>query len=269
MPYLGWVSETLAERDALLGIGMTGMLDSPKVACDPEYQRQVATKIKEWNAEFAAILGIQPAARTTCVKPSGTTSLELGCVASGHHAHHAKRYIRRVTADELEHVFQAFKAANPHMCVRKPDGKWVIEFPVEAPEGAIVKDDIQAIPFLEMVQSTQQNWVLPGTARPEQSPGLNHNVSNTATVQTDEWDKVADYLWENREFFTGVSMLASTGDKDYAFAPNEAITTVADESRWNAILAGYKPVNYMSIVEASDDTNLSGEAACAGGACLI
>jgi ribonucleoside-diphosphate reductase alpha chain len=269
MPYLGWVSETLAERDALLGIGMTGMLDSPKVACDPEYQRQVATKIKEWNAEFAAILGIQPAARTTCVKPSGTTSLELGCVASGHHAHHAQRYIRRVTADELEHVFQAFKAANPHMCVRKPDGKWVIEFPVEAPEGAIVKDDIQAIPFLEMVQSTQQNWVLPGTARPEQSPGLNHNVSNTATVQTDEWDKVADYLWENREFFTGVSMLASTGDKDYAFAPNEAITTVADESRWNAILAGYKPVNYMLIVEASDDTNLSGEAACAGGACLI
>ena len=155
------------------------------------------------------------------------------------------------------------------MCVRKPDGKWVIEFPVEAPEGAIVKDDVQAIPFLEMVQSTQQNWVLPGTARPEQSPGLNHNVSNTVTVQADEWDKVADYLWENREFFTGVSLLANTGDKDYAFSPMEKVGSEADESRWNAILSGYKPVDYTAITESSDETNLSGEVACAGGVCLV
>lgn len=269
MPYLGWISETLAEREALLGIGMTGMLDAPHISCNPEYQRKIALKIKGWNAEYAALIGIQPAARTTCVKPSGTTSLELGCVGSGHHAHHARRYIRRVTADELEYVFQAFKAANPHMCVRKPDGKYVIEFPVEAPAGATVKADLGAIQFLDMVKSTQQNWVLPGTSDTSPSPGLNHNVSNTVTVRPDEWDKVADYLWENREFFTGVSLLASTGDKDFAFAPNEEVITPADEARWNAILEGYKPVDYTSIVEQGDNTDLSGEVACAGGVCLI
>lgn len=269
MPYLGWVSETLAEREALLGIGMTGMLDAPHIACNPEYQRSVALKIKEWNAEFAARIGVRPAARTTCVKPSGTTSLELGCVGSGHHPHHARRYIRRVTADELEYVFQSFKAVNPHMCVRKPDGKYVIEFPVEAPAGATVKADVSAIEFLEMVKSTQQNWVVPGTGDSTHSPGLSHNVSNTVTVRDDEWDKVAEYLWENRQFFTGVSLLASTGDKDYAFAPNEEILTAADEARWNQLLEHYKPVDYTKLVEQDDNTALNGEVACAGGVCMI
>jgi ribonucleoside-diphosphate reductase alpha chain len=269
MPYLGFVSEAIARRDALLGIGMTGMLDAPEVACNPEFQRSVAEKIKAWNAVYAAELGIRPAARTTCVKPSGTTSLALGSVGSGHHAHHARRYIRRVTADELEVVFQAFYAANPHMCVKKPDGKWVIEFPVEAPEGAIIKDDIRALEFLEMVRSTQQNWVVPGTARSEDSPGLHHNVSNTVVVHPHEWDEVADYIWENRQDFTGVSLLASTGDKDYAFAPNEAITTEEDEKRWAELTSNYTPVLYLEVHEAEDNTSLRAEAACAGGVCAI
>ena len=267
MPYLGWVSEVVAEREALLGIGMTGMLDAPQISCNPENQRTVAQKVKEWNAHYAARIGIRPAARTTCVKPSGTTSLELGCVASGHHAHHARRYIRRVTADELEVVFQAFKTQNPTMCVKKPNGKWVIEFPVEAPEGAIVKDDVDALSFLDMVRSTQQNWVLPGTARPESSPGLNHNVSNTIHVKPDEWEPVCRYIWENRKTFTGVSCMSAFGDKDYAFAPNEAVVTEADEARWNQLVASYRPVDYTFMVETEDGTNLIGEAACAGGAC--
>lgn len=269
MPYLGPVSELLAEREALLGIGMTGMMDAPHISCNPEYQREVAGLVKQWNAEYAARIGVNPATRTTCIKPSGTTSLELGCVGSGHHAHHARRYFRRVTADELETVFQAFKAVNPHMCVRKPDGKWVIEFPVEAPPGAIVKSDMGAIQFLEMVKSTQQNWVLPGTADNQYAPGLAHNVSNTITVKSDEWDAVSEYLWANRDLFTGVSMLPSTGDKDYAFAPMEEVQTAADERRWNTILAGYRPVDYTAIVEDEDGTDLTGEAACAGGACVI
>jgi ribonucleoside-diphosphate reductase alpha chain len=269
MPYLGWVSESIASRDALLGIGMTGMLDTTEISCNPEYQREVAENIKQWNAEYAARLGINPAARTTCVKPSGTTSLELGCVGSGHHAHHARRYIRRVTADELEYVFQAYKAVNPHACIRKPDGKWVIEFPVEAPAGATIKDDLGAIQFLDMVKSTQQNWVVPGTAVGNASPGLSHNVSNTVTVKPEEWDDVADYLWANREFFTGVSLLASTGDKDFAFAPHEAILTPADEHRWNDILTGYKPVDFTTLIEDGDATDLTGEVACAGGVCSL
>lgn len=267
MPYLGWVSECLAKREALLGIGMTGMLDAPDVACNPEYQKRVATKVKDWNASYAARIGIKPAARTTCVKPSGTTSLELNCVGSGHHAHHARRYIRRVTADELEPVFQAFREINPHMCVRKPDGKWVIEFPVEVSPKAVVKSDISAIQFLDMVKSTQQNWVLTGTVDGSIAPGLNHNVSNTVTVCPDEWEVVLEYLWTNRDFFTGVSLLSSSGDKDYAFSPNEAIVTAADEQRWNDILLNYKPVDYTSILENEDGTHVSQEPACAGGFC--
>lgn len=269
MPYLGWVSEMLAEREALLGIGMTGMLDAPQIACEPSYQRMAASEVRSWNAKYAAMLGIKPAARTTCVKPSGTTSLELGNVGSGHHPHHARRYIRRVIADELEPVFQAFRKINPHMCVRKPDGKWVIEFPVEAPAGAIVKSDLSAQQFLEMVRSTQRNWVLPGTGDSRYSPGLTHNVSNTAQVAPEEWDHVADYLWDNREFFAAVSMIQSTGDKDYAFAPNEAIVTEADEARWNHLIAHYTPVDYTSLVEIVDGTDLLGEAACVGGACAV
>ena len=268
MPYLGWVSEQIVKRDALLGISMTGMLDTPEISCNPEYQRKIAAKVKEWNTEYAARLGIRPAARTTCIKPSGTASLLLNCVGSGHHAHHARRYIRRVIADELEPVFQAFKSVNPHMCLRKPsDGKWVIEFPVEVSSKAIIKEDLSALKFLDMVKSTQQNWVIPGTA--DETAGLNHNVSNTVMVRPEEWDSVLDYLWANREFFTGVALLPSSGDKDFAFSPNESITTPADEQKWNDILLLYKPVDYTALVESEDGTHVSMEPACAGGLCSI
>ncbi len=269
MPYLGWVSEVLAEREALLGIGMTGMMDAPSIALNPEYQRTVATKIKAWNAEYAAILGIRPAARTTTVKPSGTTSLELECVASGIHPHHDKRYIRRVTANELEPVFQKFREINPHMVVRKPNGDYVIEFMVAAPEGATVKRDLTAIQFLDIVKSTQENWVVPGTAYDTYAPGLNHNVSNTVVVRAHEWEQVADYLWENRNSFTGVSFIPDTGDKNYAFAPLEGIQTEGDEARWNSVIEGYRPVDYEKLIEEEDTTSLAGEVACGAGGCEV
>lgn len=269
MPYLGWISETIAERDALLGISMTGMLDAPAIACAPEAQRSVVRMVKQWNREFAALLGIESAARTTCVKPSGTASLELGGVGSGHHAHHAKRYFRRIIADELEPIFIAFKAKNPHMCVKKPDGKWVIEFPVEAPLGAIVKKDLSALEFLKMVLSTQQNWVVLGTGRDTHSPGLSHNVSNTVHVLPGEWSSVADFLFANRDDLTGVSLLPATADKQYAFAPNEEVTTEADETRWNNLVSSYVPLDYASLREETDETSLRSEAACAGGVCEV
>ncbi len=269
MPYLGSVSEDIAKRDALLGIGMTGMMDTPRIACNPEFQRNIAENVKLWNEKYAELVGINPAARTTLTKPSGTTSLELGGVASGHHPHHAKRYIRRVTADGLEYVFQAFQKVNPHMCVRKPDGKWVVEFPVETPGGATVRNDLSAIDFLHMIKSTQQNWVLPGTRDFVISPGLNHSVSNTVTVRPDEWDDVFEYIWMNRNYLTGIALLASSGDKDHAFAPMEEVVTEADERRWKQILDNYKPVDYTSMVESVDTTNLTSEPACAGGVCEI
>jgi ribonucleoside-triphosphate reductase len=269
MPYLGWVSEMLAEREALLGVSMTGMLDAPRIACDPSYQRMAASEVRSWNAKYAEMIGVKPAARTTCVKPAGTSSLELGCVGSGHHAHHARRYIRRVTANDEEFVFQEFRKHNPGMCVRKPNGDWVIEFPVQAPDGAIVKADLTAIQFLEMVKSTQRNWVIPGTGNDKYTPGATHNVSNTVHVKPEEWDEVAEYLWNNREFFAAVSLIQNTSDKDYAFAPNEEIKTEADEARWNNLITHYKPVDYSTLVEVEDTTALAAEPACAGGACEV
>lgn len=268
-PYLGWVSEIIAEREALLGVSMTGMLDTPDITLDPENQQKAAAIAVEENKRFAEKIGINFASRVTAVKPSGTASLELGCVSSGHHPHHARRYIRRVTANELESVFQYFKSVNPHMCVKKPNGDWVIEFPVSAPEGATVLADLGAVEFLSMVQSTQNNWVKPGTADPDRSPGACHNVSNTVTVKPDEWVDVAEYVWKNKNDFSGISFLPATGDKDYSFSPREAIVTEADEEKWNQLLKFYKSVDYSKMREDDDNTDLSGELACAGGACEL
>ena len=96
---------------------------------------------------------------------------------------------------------------------------------------------------------------------------ISHNVSNTVNVRHDEWNDVADYIWQNRNAFTGVSLLAASGDKDFAFAPREAIINEADEARWNQILGSYEPINYEEMIEADDATDLKGEAACAGNAC--
>lgn len=271
-PYLGQATEEIVKRDALLGVGITGMQDSPAITLDPELQRRIATKVVEWNAYWAQMIGINPAARTTCIKPSGTTSLLFGSVGSGIHAHHSSKYIRRVTADEYEAIFQVFKAKNPLMCIRKPNGKWVIEFPVEAPKGATLKEDLTAVKFMDMVRSTQQNWVEPGTGKLCSSDPTflqRHNVSNTIEVKADEWETVAEYLWKYRNDFAGVSLLPDTGDQIYAFAPFEAVKTAAQLHRWNELIAHYTPVDYMNTFEAEDGTNLTGEAACAGGACAL
>lgn len=266
-PYLGEVTEEIVKRDALIGVGMTGMQDSPGIALNPAYQREVAALVVATNIEVAQRIGVNPAARATVIKPAGTTSLALGCVGSGIHPHHARRYIRRVTADSLEFVFQAFQKQNPHMCTKKPDGKWVIEFAVQVSEGARIKEDFSAVEFLEMVRSTQQNWILPGTTRESRVPGLRHNVSNTVQVRESEWGEVTDFLWDNRLEFTGVSMIPDSGDTIYAYAPFEAIKTEAQQRRWDDIVRGYQPLDYSAMLEGEDGTSLSGEAACANGSC--
>jgi ribonucleoside-triphosphate reductase len=230
--YLGPVTEEIVRREALLGCSMTGMMDNPDIAFDPEIQRKGAEIIKKVNEKFVKKLGINPAARTTCVKPAGSTSSILG-TASGIHPHHAKRYFRRVQANKLEEPLAFFRQHNPS-AVR--ESVWsannsddVITFLCEVPKSARTKVDVDAITLLDFVKSTQQNWVEAGTNKKYcVEPWLRHNVSNTINVRPDEWDSVGDYIYENRKFFAGISLLPMSGDKDYAQAPFQTVYTPSE-----------------------------------------
>jgi ribonucleoside-triphosphate reductase len=270
--YLGETTEKLCRREALLGVSITGMMDSPAITLDPVLQQKMAKYAIEVNREISLKIGTEPAARLTCVKPAGSTSLLLG-TASGIHPRHARRYFRRAQANKTDPVYKFFNETNPHMCeesvwsANKTDD--VISFCVEAPEEAILRSEMSALELLKHVHSTQQNWVVPGTARPESNPGLHHNVSNTLTVRDDEWDAVADYIWKNRADFTGISMLASSGDKLYQQAPHEEVLTAQDETLWNELITKFQSVDYTIMREEEDATNPQGEIACAGGACEL
>jgi len=271
-PYLGSTTEILCRREALLGVSITGMMDAPAITLDPVMQQKMAKYAIEVNREMSLKIETEPAARLTCVKPAGSTSLLLG-TASGIHPRHARRYFRRVQANKTDPVYKFFNEQNPHMCnesvwsANKTDD--VITFCVEAPDEAILRSEMSAMDLLKHVHSTQQNWVVPGTARPEMNPGLYHNVSNTLTVRDGEWDQVADYIWENRADFTGISMLAASGDKLYQQAPHEEVLTAQDETLWNELIANFRPSDYTLMHEQEDTTNLQGEIACAGGACEL
>lgn len=267
LDYLGWISEVICMRESLLGVSMTGIMDNPDIALDPEIQKEAAQYAVVTNIQISRLIGINSAARVTTVKPSGTASLVLGCVGSGIHPHHARRYFRRIRATPGDPIYEMFKANNPHMCTAINDRKEMITFTIKAPDGALVRHDLTAIQFLKHVLSTQKNWVMSGTARPNSSPKLTHNVSNTITVKQHEWKEVAEFLWENKQYFSGVSLLSDFGDKIYANAPREEVKTEADEAKWQQIISQYKEVKWVDVKEEFDNTNLQGEAACAGGSC--
>lgn len=269
MPYLGPVTRLINEHDALLGVSICGFMDNPGVLFDQEILTQGARLCRAANRLVAALIGIRPAAKLATCKPEGTASLILNA-ASGIHPHHARRYFRRVQANRKEPVYVFFKAANPQMTessVYNPDTDDVITFPVEAPKKAILRKDLTAIQFLELVKLVQQCWVIPGGDTRSRSPDLHHNVSNTCTVRPEEWDEVAEFIWSNRRFFTGISLLQDAGDKAYAQAPREEVTTEPDVHKWNS-LRPYR-VDYTQMREESDHTELKQVIACAGGACEL
>ena len=269
MPYLGPVTRLINEHDALLGVSICGFMDNPAVLFDQEILTQGARLCRAANRLVAALIGIRPAAKLATCKPEGTASLILNA-ASGIHPHHARRYFRRVQANRKEPVYAFFKTANPQMTeasVYNPDTDDVITFPVEAPKKAILRKDLTAVQFLELVKLVQQCWVIPGGDPSSRTPDLHHNVSNTCTVRPEEWDEVAEFIWSNRRFFTGISLLQDAGDKAYAQAPREEVTTEADVHKWNA-LRPYR-VDYTQMHEESDHTELKQVLACAGGACEL
>jgi ribonucleoside-diphosphate reductase alpha chain len=227
--YVNPASRELTEKEALLGVSIAGVMDNPDITLDPEIQREAAKAVLETNEKVAKLLGINPAARATCEKPDGNSSCLLG-TSSGIHPHHARRYMRRVTATKTEFPLRYFEMFNPSAV---EDSVWsntgtdkMITFLCEVPHGAITKNQLSALTLLENVKLTQSNWVEAGTVESRSnSKKLRHNVSNTITVQDDEWDEVFEYLWENQHIFTGVSMLSADGDKDYPQAPFTAVYT--------------------------------------------
>jgi len=270
-PYLRKASEELTREEALLGVSITGIMDNPKILLNADYQQEAAHKAVITNKRWAKILGINEAARVTCVKPEGTSSLVLGS-ASGIHPHHARRYFRRVQCNRIEPVYQFFKKLNPSMCetsvwsANKTDE--IITFPIEIPEEAKTKKDLTAIQHLKIIKKTQENWVVAGTSSANRKP-ITHNVSCTVIVEDKEWQKIIDYIYQHRNYFAAVSFIPATGDKDYKQAPLEAIVTKEDEERWQNIISHYQPVDYTQLKEGEDNTIMLSEVACGGGSCEI
>ena len=270
-PYLGRASKKITEQESLLGVSITGMMDNPDILLDKDSQKEAALAAVETNEIWAKKLGVNPAARITCVKPEGTSSIILGA-ASGIHPHHSRRYFRRIQCNKLDNVYNFFKIYNPDLCeesvwsANKTDD--VLTFPVEIPEGAMVKEDLTAIKHLGIIKNAQENWVNYGTSK-HNKKNIKHSVSCTVLVDEDEWDKVVKYLFENRENFTAVSLLPKTGDKIYKQAPMEAVISKEDEKRFEKLSKEIEKVDYTKLEEAHDETKPQDEVACGGNGCEI
>jgi ribonucleoside-triphosphate reductase len=225
--YVSDATREITEREALLGCSITGWMNSPDVLFDPDNMELGAKKILAINKIVAEMIGINPAARATCVKPSGNASVLLG-TGSGIHGEHSEDYFRNVQMTSDDDVAILIGNLNPNMV---EDSVWsaggtdvVVSFPVSSKEGSIYKSDLLGVKQLEYVKLAQQHWVESGTdVSLCVDDRLRHNVSNTITV--DDWDAVEDYIYENQNFFAGISLLAASGDKAYPQAPFTEVLT--------------------------------------------
>lgn len=227
--YLTQATKNITEREALLGVGMTGWMANPDLLFDEELLIRGAKKVLETNKIVAAMIGINPAARACTVKPSGNASVLLK-TSSGIHGVHAPRYIRNMNINEESEILKKILEVNPKMC-RKALGNnngtdICVSFPIETPN-AIYNKDLKGVKLLERVRMVQRTWIEAGTdIELCVDPKLRHNVSNTVTV--DNWDEVEEYLYENRADFAGVSLMGEWGDKGFAQAPFTEVLTMEE-----------------------------------------
>jgi ribonucleoside-triphosphate reductase (thioredoxin) len=256
--YLRSVWQKTTEKEALLGIGMTGIASGAVLNLD---MKQAAKVASEENARVASILGINKAARVTTVKPSGTTSLVLG-TSSGIHAWHDDYYMRRIRVGKNEALYAYLSVYHPEMLEDdffKPELQAVISVPQRSPEGAITRSE-SAMDLLERIKTINKEWIKPGHRK-----GSNmHNVSATVTIKQDEWDTVGEWLYENKEFFTALSFLPEDLGT-YVQAPFETIT----KQEFDEAVKSLHTVDLTKVIEMDDMTALMDQAACAGGACEI
>jgi len=256
--YLRDVWRRTTEKEALIGVSMTGIASGKVLGLDT---KEAAKVVKLENQRVAKLLDINMAARTTTVKPAGTTSLTLG-TSSGIHAWHNDYYIRRLRVGKNEAIYTYLSVFHPDMIEDeyfRPHDTAVISIPQRAPEGAIMRTE-SALQLLRRVAKISNDWVNPGTRSGQNT----HNVSATISIKEAEWADVGEWMWENRKVYNGLSVLPYDGGT-YKQAPFEDCS----KETYEAMLATLEEVDLTKVIEVDDNTDLSGELACAGGACEI
>jgi len=282
--YLPTVSERILRREALIGVSLTGMANTPHISFNAAWQSEAADLVKRTNKRVAQLVGVNPASRTTCVKPSGNAAVLLGC-ASGVHAEYAKRYIRNVQVSADNPVARYFGKIMPD-AVQK--SAWsapgtedvVISFPIDnTASDTLYRKDLTADEFINLIKITQVNWVQRGTRSDYGVEGLTHNVSNTILVGDDEWGDVCDRLWAEKDTLSGVSLLGLFGDYVYDQPPFQEVVEDPETNdvfyekklnafkHWVHLRDNWTVPNYARLLEKEDNTSLLQEASCVGGTC--
>lgn len=256
--YLREIWKETTEKDALIGVSMTGIGSAAVLQMDMKEAANIVTKE---NARVAKILGIKASARCTTVKPAGTTSLVLG-TSSGIHAWHNDYYVRRMRVGKNEAIYKYLSKSHPELIEDeyfRPHDTAVISVPQKAPAKSILRTES---PFdtLERVKRVAQEWIKPGHRRGSNT----HNVSATISLKEDEWEKAGEWMWSNRDYYNGLSVLPYDGGT-YTQAPFEDI----DEAEYNKMSKVLSDVDLTKVTETDDNTDLSGELACAGGNCEV
>ena len=256
--YLRDVWRETTEKDALIGVSMTGIGSGTVLGYD---MKKAASLVKRENTRVAKIIGINQSARTTTVKPAGTTSLVLG-TSSGIHAWHNDYYIRRIRVGKNESIYQHLVNNHPELVEDeyfRPHDTAVIQVPQKAPEGSILRTE-SPFQLLERVKKVATEWVKPGHRNGSNS----HNVSATISLKKEDWELAGEWMWKNSNDYNGLSVLPYDGGT-YTQAPFEDIT----EEKYNEMMKSLSEVDLSNVIEIEDNTDLSGELACAGGSCEI
>ena len=256
--YLRPVWQRTTEKDALIGVGMTGIGSGAAQKLD---LKKAAEIVKLENERVAKLLGINAAARCTTIKPSGTSSLTLG-TSSGIHAWHNDYYVRRVRVGKNEAIYTYLSIYHPELVEDeyfRPHDTAVISVPQKAPEGAILRHE-SALELLERVKHFYQNWIKPGHRTGQNT----HNISATVSIKENEWSEVGKWMWENRKFYNGLSVLPYA-EHSYKQAPFEDCT----KETYEELMKSLHGVDLSKVVEIVDNTDLRGEVACAGGLCEV
>ena len=256
--YLRPIWQRTTEKDALIGVGMTGIGSGSAQKFD---LKQAADLVKETNLIVAKQIKINASARCTTIKPSGTSSLVLG-TSSGIHAWHNDHYIRRIRVGKNEAIYSYLAIYHPELLEDeyfRPHDTAVISVPQKAPAGSIFRNE-SAIELLERVKSFYSNWVKTGHRTGQNT----HNISATVSIKPDEWETVGEWMWDNKSFYNGLSVLPYNGGT-YIQAPFEDCS----EEKYEEMLKSLTGIDLSKVIEMVDNTDLSGELACAGGACEI